>query len=76
MKIHLVDDWKQAWKWFSVQGMALAATIQATWILIPDDLRSAVPQNITSGITIGLLALGVFGRVVRQGDKNVDNTAR
>lgn len=73
MKINLVDDWRNAWKWISVRSMVVAAAIQGTWIFIPEDMRDAIPHGIVSGLTIGLLALGIAGRLIKQGDANVAN---
>lgn len=65
----LVDDWKQAWRWFSVNCMVIAASIQGTWVYIPDDLRAMAPAWLASGATITLLALGVAGRLIYQPHK-------
>lgn len=69
MKLQLVEDWKKAWRWFSVNAMLLAGAIQAAWIGTPDDLRAAVPAHLVQWITMALLGLGVAGRVVKQGDE-------
>lgn len=66
----LVDDAKQAWRWFSVQAMVLAGAIQGAWLFIPEDLKSSIPPNIVQGVTIALLVLGVAGRVVDQKPKD------
>lgn len=62
-KIKMVPEWKKAWQWASVQCMVVAAAIQGAWMFIPDDLRGSIPPNVVRGITIALLAAGVFGRV-------------
>ena len=62
----LIPDWKQAPKWFSVQALSLAATIQATWALIPDDLKASIPQEWVAGATSVILVLGVLGRILDQ----------
>jgi hypothetical protein len=66
MKPKLVPDWRQAWRWFSVQSMALAGAVQATWVMIPEDMREAVPGAWVAGITAGILVLGVIGRLIDQ----------
>lgn len=68
----LVRDWKQAWRWLSVNCMVLAATIQGAWMAIPDDLRAAMPIWLGSATTIVLLVLGVAGRLVHQPVKDKD----
>ena len=62
----LVDDAKQAWKWFSVQAMALAGAIQGAWVLLPDDMKASIAPSIVSGITLTLLVFGIVGRLVDQ----------
>lgn len=76
MKTHLRDDWKQAYKWLSVNCMALAAAIQGAWVYIPDDMRQSLPQHTVSIITMVLMGLGIFGRITTKQDRqaNGDNT--
>ena len=62
----LVDDAKQAWRWFSVQAMTMAAAIQGAWVFVPDDMRSTLPPGAVQWLTIGLLVMGVAGRLVDQ----------
>lgn len=78
MILKLVDDWKDALRWFSVNCMLIAATIQGVWASLPEDMRASIPTGIVSGITIFVLVLGVIGRLVKQerrkGKKNVDDS--
>jgi hypothetical protein len=62
----LIDEWTKAWRMLSVQAMTLAGALQGAWVAVPDDLRSQVPSGLVHWITIGLLALGLVGRVVKQ----------
>lgn len=62
----LVDDAKQAWRWFSVQAMALALAIQGAWEVIPADMKASIPPQYVSYLTAGLLVFGIVGRVVKQ----------
>jgi hypothetical protein len=64
-----VEDVKQAWKWFSVQAMVLAGAIQGAWIFVPDDMKASIPANLMQGVTVGLLVLGVVGRITDQSPK-------
>lgn len=68
-KLKLVNDWRRSWRWFSMNCMTLAAAIQGAWIYVPDDMRTTVPVWLVSSVTIGLLILGVIGRLVKQGEK-------
>ena len=62
----LVENAKNAWKWFSVQAMTLAAALQGAWALVDADMRASVPQGVVTGITIALLIAGIAGRLVAQ----------
>jgi hypothetical protein len=64
--MRLVDDARRAWRWFSVQCMALALTLQGAWEAMPDDMKSGIPPRAVTLITLSLLALGIVGRLVKQ----------
>ena len=66
MKIELIDDARKWWKMFSVQAMVLAGAVQAAWAGFEDDLKQQVPHWLVTSITLGLLAAGVSGRLVKQ----------
>jgi len=65
--IKLVEDWRKAWTWFSVNAMIAAAAIQGAWLQIPEDMKAHIPEYLVSGATIALLVLGVLGRLIKQG---------
>lgn len=67
----LIENWKKAWKWFSVQVLALAGALSVSWPLIPDEIRAQVPVNITTIIAV-LCVLGIILRVINQGGKADD----
>lgn len=62
----LVDDVKHAWKWISVQAMTASAAVQAAWVSFPDDLKQHFPAWIVTTLSIGLLVVGVGGRMIKQ----------
>ena len=62
----LIDEWKQAYRLFSVQAMALAGAIQGAWVALPDDMKTSVPPGLVHWLTIGLLVFGMAGRLVDQ----------
>lgn len=64
----LVDDARRAYRWFSIQAMALALAIQGAWEVIPADMKAGIPQQYVTWLTLGLLALGIAGRLVKQGE--------
>ena len=64
--MRLVDNARDAWRWFSVQAMALTVAIEGAWLAVPADLKNRVPETWVDAVTMGLLVLGIFGRVVKQ----------
>lgn len=65
----IVENAKNAYRWFSVQAMVIAGAIQSAWAFIPEDLRSSAPEKVVQVSTIVLLVLGVLGRLVKQDGK-------
>jgi hypothetical protein len=64
--VKLIDEAKQAYKFFSVQAMALAIAIQGAWEVIPADMKASIPPQYVTYTTLALLVLGIFGRFVKQ----------
>lgn len=72
--MQLIPNWKQAWRWASVNCMAGAMILQATWVSIPDDLRDDVPHNVVHIITMLLLVMGIIGRLTMKGKRDVGDS--
>ena len=62
----LIEEWRQAWRWFSMQAMALAAAVQGAWAAVPADMKAHVPAALLTTATIALLLAGIGGRLVKQ----------
>jgi hypothetical protein len=65
----LVENARDAWKWFSMHAMVAAGALLATWELLPQDLKAGLSESQTRRVAVGLLALGVIGRLVKQDSK-------
>ena len=59
----LVPNWTAAWKWFSVQAIALAAI----WEGLPLEAKEAIPDPYRGYVTLVLLLAAGIGRMVDQG---------
>ncbi len=64
--MRLVDEWRTAWRWFSLQAMALVVAVQGAWAAIPDDLRQHFPTWLVTAVSVGLLLVRIGGRLVKQ----------
>ncbi len=62
----LVENAKESWKWFSMQAMTLAGAVQGAWLVIPNDMKATVPENLVQYLTLGLVFFGITGRLVKQ----------
>ena len=72
--IKLVEDWKKAWKWLSVQLAALAVVAMQLYQQFPQ-FQSYIPDKMFHNIMSGLVALIIIGRLIQQGEKNETNPA-
>jgi len=62
----LIENWRQAWRFLSVQAMTLAIALQGVWLNLPDDLRVHLPDRVAMYVSAGVLILGLFGRLFQQ----------
>jgi hypothetical protein len=65
--VKLVPNARRAWKWFSMQMMALAATAQVAWESLPADALAVIPMDWRGYITLGLVVAAMLGRLIDQG---------
>ena len=64
--MRLVKDARKAWRYFSVQAMALQGAAAGAWLVVPDDMRASVPSEWLAVAAIALTVLGIAGRLVAQ----------
>jgi len=62
----LVENWRGAWRWFSLQAMVLSGAVQAAWDALPADLKQYLPRGLGLALSLGFLLLGIGGRLVKQ----------
>ncbi|MFY9349305.1 MAG: hypothetical protein WBL20_16220 [Sphingobium sp.] len=73
----LVEDWRRAWRWWSVRLSALGALLMGvaevagqSWAGLPQDVRDQVPHAQTIALVL-FMAAGL-ARLVKQGGKDGD----
>lgn len=59
----LIWNWREAYKWMSIQFIALGAAIQLALMAFPDAIRAYLPDPVTHTIAIFCLAAAAYGRV-------------
>jgi hypothetical protein len=67
MKITFVDNWNDFWKWYSTWAMTALALVEVGWQTVPPEVLTAMPDGARAWVVGILWALGMLGRVVKQG---------
>lgn len=65
--MRLVANWRKAWRWASLQFMALAAAAQVAWETMPAEALAVIPIDYQGYITLGLVIAAMIGRMIDQG---------
>lgn len=64
--MRLIDEWRSAWRMFSVWMMTAAGVLQVVWDQNPEAVKAIVPASWVPYLTVGLMVAGIVGRVVKQ----------
>ena len=62
----LIPEAKKAWRMFSVQAQAVALAVLGAWQVMPEDLKTNLPQSLVYWLSMGLMVLGIAGRLIDQ----------
>lgn len=68
--MQLVDGYKRAWRWLSVQCLAIIAVLPFAWEYIPYEVKSMIPLEWQPYLFSLFALLGVAGRLVKQEPKD------
>jgi hypothetical protein len=63
----LIKDWKKAWKFLSVQLMAVGSAMSVTYAQLYDKMKDHVPPDKMMYIVLAVFVGGILGRVISQG---------
>ena len=64
----LVEDWKKAYKFLSVQIIAVIAAAQGLLVFVPT-IKDFIPPSLWHGLMATLAIAAIVGRVINQGQK-------
>lgn len=64
----LVKDARKAWRWFSVQALAVMALLPIVWVQLPPDVQAMMPEAWRPWVMVALAIGGIAGRLIKQGD--------
>lgn len=63
---HLIPNWRNALRMFSVQAQVCAAALLTGWGTLPAQWQDQFPLWAITTLTCLVLALGVIGRLIQQ----------
>ena len=62
----MVEDWKRAYRWFSVRTLAAIAVLPLVWPMIPADVQAWLPETYRPWVLVALALGGIAGRLIDQ----------
>lgn len=65
----LIDEWRSAWKYLSVQANSIGVAISGTYAIMYDQLKENFPPQYMVMVTAAVFVSGIIGRVVSQTPK-------
>lgn len=64
--MNIIPDWRSAWRWFSVQALAIIALLPVVWPTLPPSVTAWVPESWRPWIIVALAIGGIAGRLIDQ----------
>jgi hypothetical protein len=61
-----VANWKDAWKWFSIQALFVIAMLPLVWAALPADAKALLPNGWEPWVLFALAISGIVGRLIDQ----------
>lgn len=77
LRIELIEDWRNFWRFWSVRlgvmGSAITAVLIAfpdvalsAWAMLPADLKAAIPERYMPLIGVGIFVASLIARAIKQ----------
>lgn len=64
--MRLISNWRRCWRMFSMWAYAAAGALQGTWVMLAPEQKKTIPDEWVFYLTIAIMVLGAFGRLVYQ----------
>lgn len=62
-----VNNVKSAWRWFSVQALAVLAVLPIVWPQLPPEVVAWLPDQAKPWLLTAIAIGGIAGRLIDQG---------
>lgn len=66
----IIDEWRNAWKFLSVQASGIGIAISATYASLYDQLKDNFPPKCMAILTCVVFLAGIVGRIISQTPKD------
>jgi hypothetical protein len=67
--MNIIPNWRDAWRWFSVQALAAIVALPFVWIALPADAKAYLPDSLEPWVLAVLATGGLVGRMIDQQGK-------
>lgn len=64
--MHLIEEWKEGWRYFSVWYVGAAFALLSTWAMLPYQIRPYIPDWIELTISVLLFVGYCYVRFIAQ----------
>lgn len=65
MQLHLLPDWKQAWRWSSIRFLAVGGVVQGSLLAFPVQLQQYLPSWVLRSLAEFALFCVIAGGIGR-----------
>ena len=69
----MIDNWRKAWRFWSLRLQAAGLAVLAfpdllveSWLFLPAELKAMLPAEYASIVGISLIAAGMIARLIKQ----------
>lgn len=62
----LIEDWKDAWRWFSIWAGTVGSAMAATYAVMYEQLKETIPPQWMAALTAAVFIAGMVGRIIDQ----------
>lgn len=62
----LIANWREAWKMYSVQALAVIAALPIIWASLPEEWRAEIPSEWIKVMVVMVAIAGILGRIIDQ----------
>ncbi|PKH22286.1 hypothetical protein CIG19_13360 [Enterobacterales bacterium CwR94] len=66
MKLRMVQDWRQGWRWHSTKALLALGLLPSLWLELPEAWRAEIPGSWLRLAALLVMFAGLTGRLTLQ----------